>query len=143
MFLILLGMFVLMTLLSIVGFIVAVVQRLRGVARVEQVRIVANDWGIRQIVGRCDREQPIAWHEVRAFYMADDIVHLHGSMLELENGTPQATAYTLATSERSISWPISDEASAEQRADSERLLASHLGPHSIESARCDWNADAA
>jgi hypothetical protein len=113
------GMFVLMTLLSFIGFIVAIMQRLRGIGRVKQVQIVADDWGIRQIVGRRDRERPFPWHEVRAFYKADDIVHLQGSIIE--KGMPLATAYTLATTERSISWPVSVEASAEQRTDSERL----------------------
>ncbi len=119
MFLIMLGLFALTTLLSLIGFIVVVVQRLRGVGRVEEVQIVADDWGIRQIAGRRDREQPLAWHDARAFYKVDDNVHLKGSIIE--NGTSQATAYTLATTERSISWPVSDEASAEQLADSERL----------------------
>ncbi len=118
---ILLGMFALNTLLSILGFVVALVQRLRGVGRAERVQLAADDWGVRPLDSRHGKErQPIAWHEVRAFYKSDDLLRLQEGRI-IRRSTPRQTTYTFATAERALSWTLWEDASAKQHTDSERL----------------------
>lgn len=120
MFLILLGLFALTALISVGQFLLTLVRRLRGAGRVERMRLIADDWGLRPLYGKRGKErQAIAWHEVRAFYKADDLLRLHSQVIS--KGMPQKTTYTIATGERTLSWTLWEDAPAQQRADSEHL----------------------
>lgn len=79
----------------------------------------ADDWGMRQLGGRRGRNQPIPWHEIRAFYQAEDRLRLSGS--QITPGPAQQTTYTVDTGDRQLRWSIWDDSTPAQRADGERL----------------------
>lgn len=120
-FVIMIGMFALVGLSSLAGLIVEMWRRVRRGGHKAVSQFVADDWGLRQAPstrGGVDA-QPIAWHEIRAFYKAEDRLQLNGRLIT--EGAVQSTTYTVDAGERHFSWAIWKDSTAMQRADSERL----------------------
>lgn len=79
----------------------------------------ADDRGMRQVGGRRAQRRSIAWHEIRAFYRAEDRPRLKGGLVT--PGPAQQTTYTVDTGDRQLRWSIWEDSTSAQRADSERL----------------------
>lgn len=120
MFLIMLGLFTLIAVMSLIEFAFNLVRRLRGAGRTQSAGLTTDDWGVRLVGGgrRTERES-LAWHEVRAFYKADDVFRLQGQVIR--KSAPQSTTYTIATNDRVLSWTVWEDSSDDLRAASERL----------------------
>lgn len=114
-----LGTFALAGLISLVTLALRVWGRVRGRGQELSGRFVADDWGIREAEGHRGARQPIAWHDTRAFYKADDLLRLNGS--HVSEGLSQRTTFTADTGERRLQWSVSTTSSPDQRAASDRL----------------------
>lgn len=116
-----LGLIALFGLVSLAGLIVLLWGRVRSSRQDLPERFVVDDWSLRQDGGGNRRAgQPLAWHDIRAFYKADDLLRLNGSLVS--EGPPQRTTYTVEAGERRLQWSIGNTSTPAQRAESDWLV---------------------